>query len=272
MLKRVSSNEHIVDLFGTYHHADSHYLILPHAECDLADFWEAKSRCDLGEETAVLHWMAEQCEGLARGLNQVHHHFTTSMSSLFRKRPAKQPPVLKSPECRRRYQFHGVHGDIKPSNILRFPGPSGAGTLKIADFGTGEFNETESTLKPSSCVSFTPSYKPPERARDDGGEIDISWAYDVWMLGCLYLEFATWYVGGYPMVSDFNQSRGRLAHINRDREFYEIRKDGQAALKPAVTQVRTHCIIASLRDMRVLTRTSTLKSSGILFKTLNPRT
>ena len=245
MLRRVSNNEHIIDLFGTYQHRGSYHLILPRAECDLETYWKSVSHGDLSENTAVLPWMAQQCEGLASGLNQVHHHFTTSMSSLFRKKAeklglisARKRTAPLAPDHPRKYQFHGVHGDIKPSNILWFPGPTTNGTLKITDFGTGEYSDTESTRRPSDSVPFTPSYQPPERALDIDDEVDISWAYDVWMLGCLYLEFATWVVGRYPMLDEFTRSR-RPAHADRGgASFFDIQADGQAVVKPEVEQVR----------------------------------
>ncbi|KAK0648737.1 kinase-like domain-containing protein [Cercophora newfieldiana] len=241
MLKRVSNDNHIVELFGTYQHREAHYLILPLAKYDLGEYWQNYVG-DLGTDTAVLKWMAQQCEGLAGGLSQVHHHFTTSMSSLFRRKtakPARRRTVPAKPPDHhlKKHQFHGVHGDIKPSNILWFPDPQGRGTLKITDFGTGEFNDTESTARPSNSVPFTPPYRPPERALDSDDEIDISWTYDVWMLGCLYLEFGTWYVGGYAMLDAFSQSRKRPGQIDRGgAPFFELRADGQAVVKPAVEQ------------------------------------
>ncbi|KAK0724529.1 kinase-like domain-containing protein [Lasiosphaeris hirsuta] len=246
MLRRVCANEHIVDPLEAYRHRGAYHLLLPRAECDLEVYWKEVDHGGLRTNTAfLLSWMAQQCGGLASGLNQIHHHLTTSMSSLFQRTAerlslgvSRKRAVLPSPDAPRRHKFHGAHGDVKPSNILWFPGPTANGTLKITDFGAGDYSDTESTRRSSDPVPFTPSYQPPERALDIDDEIDVSWAYDVWRLGCVYSEFATWYGGGYPMVDKFTRSR-RPAHADRGgAPFFELGADGKAVVKPAVEEVK----------------------------------
>ncbi len=113
------------------------------------------------------------------------------------------------PSDRPRHQFYGRHGDIKPLNLLWFPNPrdpDDMGTIKICDFGEGEFSSTESSMRDSNSIAYTPSYRPPECDHGDP-EINISATYDTWTLGCLFLEFVTWYIGGWELLDEFEQSR-----------------------------------------------------------------
>ncbi|KAF4625921.1 hypothetical protein G7Y89_g12242 [Cudoniella acicularis] len=144
--------------------------------------------------------MARQCEGIAEGLNRIHHHETTSRSSIFvsNSTAIRRPATPTNPGPGRiarepRFVF-GRHGDIKPTNLLWFPNPRDSkdkGTIKISDSGTGEFSAINFAPSKSSSVSHSPRYRPPECDLPDPA-IDNS--YDVWTLSCLYLEFITWFV------------------------------------------------------------------------------
>lgn len=95
-----------------------------------------------------------------------------------------------------------MHSDLKPSSILWYrdwdvssgSGGGGAnqalGILQIADFGLSSFHST-GTVFDIKIVTVN-NYTAPETER---------WfchppASDVWALGCLFLDFATWLVGG----------------------------------------------------------------------------
>ena len=124
----------------------------------------------------ALLWMARQCEGIAEGLDRVHHHETSSMSSiildfsdgyLMPSPWTTMTPRLMSPGPGRRSSVtkprasrivFGRHGDIKPTNLLWFPDPTdsnGKGTIKICDFGAGEFSTDASSLSSSDSISHT---------------------------------------------------------------------------------------------------------------------
>ncbi|KAG4439064.1 hypothetical protein IFR05_005455 [Cadophora sp. M221] len=66
----------------------------------------------------------------------------------------------------------GYHGNIKPENILWFSQNSDPGLLVLGDFG----ERKDPTLRPLE-----------EQLRN-------SQAFDVWNLGCIFLEFATWFI------------------------------------------------------------------------------
>ncbi|KAI8951209.1 hypothetical protein F4801DRAFT_578749 [Xylaria longipes] len=235
MLKRVN-DEHVVLLLATYHYRDHYYFIFPWAKCDLGVYWKNENPEPVRDQNTVL-WMARQCRGISMALNLVHRHPTSSMSSLMgiggnSSTPTCAPSVVPGQPGLRRaprfgqplHRFYGVHGDIKPSNLLWFPNctdPEDMGTIKVSDFGSGEFSRTESTRRPSDSVSYTPSYQQPEI--NIGPEISISPSYDTWTLGCLFLEFVTWYIGGWKLLREFRRLRRQSKHgIHHNDAFFEL--------------------------------------------------
>lgn len=127
-------------------------------------------------------------------------------------------PVCENEEHDHRPKVYGRHGDIHPGNMLWFsPKPNDkkslGGTLKIADFGQAELNCYMSKTKPRS-VAHTVTYRPPE---NDVPNARISQVYDIWGLGCVYLEFVAWLLGGAKLVKKL--SAQRLApDLSRNRD------------------------------------------------------
>jgi hypothetical protein len=107
---------------------------------------------------------------------------------------------------------YGRHGDINPGNILWYDDTDGkpcelTGTLKIADFGQAELNTLKSKTK-ERHVANTLTYRPPECDQgQDQIPPTIRQTYDMWCLGCVYLEFLTWFLGGSLLLTEFVQSR-----------------------------------------------------------------
>ena len=189
MLKMFSANAHphLISLLATYEQFGVYYLIFPCAQGDLTHFWKVvKPRPSFDFKT--IKWVAEQCKGLAHGLLKIHRYRTSNSKSTSRIHE-------------RRY---GRHGDLKPENILWFDSDDN-GTLKISDFGLSEYSTINSkSYRPKSRVSTSMSYRPPECDVKDG---QIGQSYDIWTLGCLYLEFITWLLGGWEYVKIFERKR-----------------------------------------------------------------
>ncbi|KAB1208446.1 Mitogen-activated protein kinase kinase kinase A [Morella rubra] len=89
------------------------------------------------------------------------------------------------------HSFGMVHCDLKPSNILVFPGPGGVNNneLKIADFGL--VKERGICKDDNNFWKFrfrgTPFYVSPESLAH--GEIGTP--MDIWSLGCIVVEMVT---------------------------------------------------------------------------------
>lgn len=140
-------------------------------------------------------WMAKQCKGIAEGVMRIHKYKSSRANLL----------TDKSIET----VVH--HGDIKPENILWFPENDGRkdkthGTLKLSDFGLAEVSVHQTTsMQPKSKFATSPHYRAPEVDLEGTGAIGRS--YDIWTLGCLFLEFITWQLGGWNLVGSFLFSR-----------------------------------------------------------------
>jgi serine/threonine protein kinase len=109
-------------------------------------------------------------------------------------------------------QFKCRHGDLKPGNILCVKGGEET-VLKIADFGVSKIHHAQTTYRKSATKTalLTPSYQGPEVEFENLGERDQrprSRKYDIWSLGCVFLEFSIWLLHGPEAVEGFAGARG----------------------------------------------------------------
>lgn len=161
----------------------------------MLDFWQRFPQpFDPERDYNLALWFSEQCLGIVQGLKMIHTADIPSKSTY---------ATLDAPK----YPIHGRHGDLKPENILWFKSyedteDSWRGVLKISDFGLTRFHGTQS-ISHFENVAVSPTYRAPE--------YDIasktSQSYDVWTLGCVLLEFVTWYLLGWEEVDKFSKDR-----------------------------------------------------------------
>lgn len=160
-------------------------------------------------------WTARQCHGIAHGLSWIHHYESSSSKAHLTLSPRssnRHGQTLELPNSRSLANsmdpVYGRHGDIKPANVLWFRNstePGHMGILKLTDFGLAEFNTLQSKSgKRKTNLATSPSYRPPECDLQEGR---IGPSYDIWTLGCLYLEFITWLLGGWDLVQSFTTER-----------------------------------------------------------------
>jgi serine/threonine protein kinase len=160
------------------------------------DFWRLYPRpSDLERGYGFTLWFAEQCLGVAKGLQMIH---------------TLDVPDTEGLDSRSRHQIHGRHGDLKPENILWFKTYQKGdqiqqmGVLKISDFGLTRFHRTMSRSHISSdSLAVSPTYRAPEY---DVCKM-VSQSYDIWTLACILLEFITWYLLGWQEVDTFARKR-----------------------------------------------------------------
>jgi serine/threonine protein kinase len=181
-------------------------MLFQFADANLQTYWDANTP-QWNRETWL--WAITQMKGLASGLEMIHN---------FKIRHPLRPDIFHSTVTSRRPQFSGVlqanaeeekfgrHGDLKPENILFFR-RSGLndplGILQIADFGLSRFHRLESRSMVDPRVNGSPTYSPPEIYL---GEL-VSRAYDIWSMGCVYLQFVTWLLEGPVGLTDFTNTR-----------------------------------------------------------------
>lgn len=215
VLRRISQtgNTHLINLLASFKLGDSYYFIFPWADGNLRNFWEKNQ--DPGKlGPPIILWMGLQSLGIAQALSQVHNI----------------PPI----DGEHRY---GRHGDLKPENILWFgdSDKSGTGLLKITDFGLTRFHRTlERQPREWRC---SPTYRPPEF--DLAGQ-HLSPKFDIWSLGCVYLEFLTWLLMGWNAVENMFPTARTRAMLKEDTleddSFFVVKRDEELGLERAQTK------------------------------------
>ena len=269
ILKAISSDSashrHLISLLATYSQSNSMYLIFDWADADLLKYWSKTNPCPV-MDFATAKWVAKQCQGIASGLLKIHRHMSNPARRMGQnmKSPCGCPAQVRgqtSEEHQTSEMLFGRHGDIKPKNILWFLDEEEGGTLKITDFGIAELNsKRKGTRKPNGeLLANTPTYSPPE-CYVDGAYIGRS--FDIWAMGCLYLEFVTWLLGGWRLVQKFARMRKRPDPQHPERlldTFFEIRKMPQertlvVRVKPEVTDVSHGCALISLSIITFISR------------------
>lgn len=182
ILQKIKSIEdpHIIRHFASIAIGEeSGYILFPWTDIgNLHDYWET-SKPESFEK--VMLWSVQQMQGLVSALRKLHEI------------------------CRCR------HGDLKPQNILCFE-EKGEVVLKIADFGISKIHPTLTKYRVSATTSLglTLSYRGPEvefekPAKDD--QRPRSRKYDIWSLGCVFLEFLIWLLHGHEALLNFNEAR-----------------------------------------------------------------
>lgn len=256
-MRRLSNeftHPHLISLLCTYEQDGSYHLVFPWAKTDLYTYWRTSRSWERNDGT--LPWLAKQCEGIAEGLSYIHHHLTYSGTSLVhqdsRHNLTKEGPQ-QGATTQHKYKspitLFGRHGDIKPENILWFrENRKNPGILKLADFGVANFStkdESQQDFDSSrhKLTASTPTYRSPE---NDFKDLPLGSSYDIWSLGCVYLEFIAWWFGHWKLVYAFAEERkaddrfwsnykGLTNPIKLDT-FFEI-QEKQAFVKPCVSNV-----------------------------------
>lgn len=171
------SHDRVIDLLFTYKIKNRYHLVFLWADGSLKDYWEKYPKPVFTHQTLL--WSVEQMKGFASGLAYFHE--------------------IANPE--HEYTRFGRHIDIKPQDILSFRDPN---ILKIADLGRARVHgrHSRSNVPPSTVVA-SPTYSPPEHQR--GHPVSRRW--DIWNLGCLYLEFVTYLILGNDAIVEFSSRR-----------------------------------------------------------------
>jgi serine/threonine protein kinase len=185
---------HIIRHFASIDKGKKGYIIFPWADGgNLQEFWEASKQEPPRERTL---WAMRQILGLTNALHLLHERF----------------------QCR--------HGDLKPGNILCVK-EGGETVLKIADFGVSSIHHAQTIYRTSATTStlLTPSYQGPEVEFEkvDKEQRPRSRKYDIWSLGCVFLEFSIWLLHGPEAIKGFAGARGsRTSSTNPSPPLYEV--------------------------------------------------
>ncbi|POS77582.1 protein kinase [Diaporthe helianthi] len=228
----VKKHDHLINLLATYEKMGRFFLVFNWAEADLQEYWKSVNPVPQFDLSTV-HWMAMQCKGIAHGIIKIHEH-----KSMYAKQGGNGTG--------NKNVVFGHHGDIKPENVLWFADSSQSdkakgGTLKLSDFGLAEFSIHQTTsMPPKKNLGVSLAYRAPEADLQQGKAMGRS--YDIWTLGCLYLEFITWMLGGSKLLNEFLEARKNhdvMWHEIETHTFFKLEIDAEtrkptAVIKPAV--------------------------------------
>jgi serine/threonine protein kinase len=199
------NHPHLIKAIAYYKKGNKHCVMFPWAERgNLRDFWK-KQPPKLNRR--YLRWVFTQFYGLAEAIERLHH--------------SHKDKVMR-------------HGDLKPENILCFDGEGGSNNnqdecmLVIADVGLSKSHDklTELRKDATRTNSGTIMYEPPETELQR--EEPRSRRYDVWSLGCIYLEFIVWLLYG---AKELDRFKNELTGSGSNARFYVIEEDVQTRKK-----------------------------------------
>lgn len=173
-------------------------MLFPYAQCNLRTLMREKPKPAELNRAPVL-WLLGQLAGLAGALARIHTFRNGSDT------------------------VQGYHHDIKPENILVFMSESASipwerCVLKLADFGCGKMKPVENlgpSLRYDQVLSIqtynergTITYQGPDADITRLGDKRIARPFDLWSLGCVFLELLNWFfINGPDPKNTFSKAR-----------------------------------------------------------------
>ncbi|KAI3326458.1 kinase-like protein [Xylariaceae sp. AK1471] len=208
------NHPHLIRHLATVQHGDLYYAILYWADGgSLSHFWKRYPDAFSTRRPELFMWCFQQMFGLVDALVALH---------------------------RAGYR----HGDLKPENILHFQNSddpdirdSTYGTLVITDVGISKYHQQATELRRdgTDTKATTPCYEAPEAELDQKNSDQRkprSRRYDMWSVGCIYMEFTVWLLYGHKAIVDFKERR----RLNDEKAaYYELTAERTAKINEAVS-------------------------------------
>lgn len=216
------THPHIVLHLTTWTQNSSYYILYDLARCNLRTYIATVNPPRFTKPHVL--WFLRQLDGLARAISHVHHFKRATLAD-----PTPEPSL-------------GRHNDIKPENILVFErAPNENPLFKIADFGQGVFVKSQGEIsRKTRHVRGTETYWAPDY---DKKKV-VSRPFDMWALGCVYLELLLWLFGFFqdnesdnPGFATRRQDFPEHESRGKDDRFWLATGYKEYALKPAVRDV-----------------------------------
>ncbi|KAK7949228.1 HET-domain-containing protein [Apiospora aurea] len=176
----IELHPHLLRSIAAFERGKDRCVLFPWAEGgNLIEVWKRNDSILGNEESraSLVSWSLHQMTGIADALH-----------------------VLHAKNCR--------HGDLKPENILHFKDGGTKGRLAVADFGLAKFHILDTYRRDGASSNWdtTLKYEPPEVHTHR--EKPRSRHYDMWSLGCIFLEFAIWITHGWDYLKEFKKPAG----------------------------------------------------------------
>ncbi|CAG9942613.1 unnamed protein product [Clonostachys rosea f. rosea IK726] len=239
---------HIVPFLTAFRHGhqgnEDHYLMFEWASGgNLRQLWSDLKRERLS--SGIVKAALKQLLGLSEAIYNAHE---PSMAA-----EASERSNMFAKDGLRGDFFR--HGDLKPENILWFKDEEhdnetgfNMGTLKIGDWGLAKRQNIPTQLRTHRTTTEfgTCRYEPPEEIT--GLTVNLpdnikrrSRLYDIWGMGCIFLEFLIWLLYGTEGLKKFNHSM--ITKQNTCPPFYEVvERDGKphGVVHPSVVKWMDH--------------------------------
>ena len=218
-------HDHIVTHLATWIQDGRYYMLFAYAECNMRDYMRRNTFSKPTKRNIL--WLLEQFLGLSNALRQIHNLSDSGVAS-------QTTANLSAPK--QDIRKSGWHHDLKPENILYFKASgSEYGSFQIADFGSGKVHTYRSGSVNTRSPNGTMTYEPPEAAKEGA----TSRPYDMWSMGCVFLELMIWAFFGYTSVKSFESNRADRrfpGSIIEDDAFWQIDVDGNIQFRTSVDE------------------------------------
>lgn len=214
---KAMKHPHLIRAIAYYVKGGDHHIVFPWAGGgNLKILWGTKQP---GLDPLYLKWFFSQVCGLSDAIQRLHHPGAGSASA-----SAVRPESSISLR----------HGDLKPENILLFENRKETREkrkkhwiLQITDVGLAKSHKQATELRDATrAFAGTIMYEPPEATEEGTAR---SRRYDVWSMGCIYLEFLIWLLYGAEGLNRFGQD---IREQGSKATFYDI--DDKSSLNTAV--------------------------------------
>ncbi|KAM5347824.1 hypothetical protein ACJ41O_007648 [Fusarium nematophilum] len=204
-------NDHILTLVASINRGRESFLLFPWAGGgNLRDFWTDDDTLPLTKD--LMHNVLQQLHGLSTALFKLH-------------------------------DSNWRHGDLKPENILRFQNGTRLGNLKLGDLGLAKrhHDSTDFRDNPAETKYGSLRYEAPEAELMP--HHPRSRLYDIWSIGCVFLEFIIWLRYGPDGLKKFND--GPANGDDSFKSFFSVSAEGEHNKEANVH----HWVVLWLEDM-----------------------
>jgi serine/threonine protein kinase len=215
-------NDHLIKAIAYYQKGREYYFMFPWAE--LGNLWEFWKNHTPKTERNYIIWVFTQLTGLASAVEALHHEIANTAGA----------------NCR--------HGDLKPANILCFKTKGGQEDnprLVITDVGLARLHNVATERRDQTLsTAATVRYAAPELGINP--KSPRSRRFDVWSMGCIFLEFVIWLLYDAKELQQFCSDPQQPFYDFQTPRFHPIssemnhERENTARVHPMVEQWISH--------------------------------